>query len=105
MNQEILFTLNKVLASNKEVLASNRKLMEAIQDNNVEWVDALKGAEIMNSRNPRILQQLRNVGAIRAEVDYYMSGKSFYYRREKLIEIRNRIIKGELIFRKYKQAS
>jgi hypothetical protein len=95
--------LQKVLSSNEKNMREMRetrlvmnKVLKALEESSTEWIDGVSGSRLLNSGNPRVLQKLREQGHLKDKTDYYWQGKGFMYRRAKLVEIREGIIRGEI---------
>lgn len=93
--KEHILALSKTRISNAEALKEMREVKALLKEANNEWIDTNKAANLLNSKNPRLLQKLRDGGYLKDKIDYYHQGKGFMYRKEKLVEIRNQIISGQ----------
>lgn len=96
--------IKKMLASNAELLAEVRGLRKDLADSELQYIDAAKASLLMNSKNARVLQKLREQRHLKEGIDYYWQGKGFMYLKSKIVEIRNQIITGQFPIKNLKAA-
>lgn len=89
-------TNKRLLVSNAEMMREMREVRALLKENNIEYIDTATATRLLNSKDgSRILQKLREGGHLKINTDYYFNKKGFMYRREKIVEIKNRIVRGD----------
>ncbi len=88
--------MNNSLATKEDIrllLTEIRSLRKLIEASTLDEALTKEACQILRLKNPRHLKQLRTLGQIK---NFKKLGKEFYYNKEELFHVRERIAKGEI---------
>lgn len=100
--KELTALCKKVILSNADMMRLLRETTSLMKEQNEKFIDAIDSAKLLNSKTPRIMQKLRESGLLKPQIDFYFHEKRFWYRRTRLVEIKNDIIAGRITSKELK---